>query len=256
MIELWQFRFSPYNEKARWALALKGVEHKAHTVLPGPHAKKIGNLSGQTKTPVLVMDGKVIPNSADILAALDERFPDPALMPDGADDKARALDLQHWLDDDIGPRLRKVVLHSMMGAYGYITETFAGDQSWPMRTIYRAVLPLAAQKIRKGNGIGGPQDIEDGHLAIAETLDYVAGESAATGYLIGGGFTIADLTAAAILAPVVNPDHPAMKRPEPMPDATCTLVARYRDHPGAEWVRRMYREHRPQPPFRRHHVDN
>ncbi len=245
MIELWQFRFSPYNEKAGWALALKGVEHKARTVLPGPHMKKIRTLSGQTKTPVLVMEGKVIPNSADILMALDEHFPDPSLMPGESVDKARALELQQWMDDDIGPRLRKVVLNSMMGAYGYITETFAGDQSWPMRTIYRAVLPLAAQKIRKGNGIGGPEDIEDGHAAITEALDYVARETEATGYLIGARFTIGDLTAASILAPVVNPDHPAMKRPEPMPDATRKLVARYKDHPGSEWVRRMYRDHRP-----------
>lgn len=245
MIELWQFRFSPYNEKARWALALKGVKHRAHTVLPGPHASKISKLSGQTKTPVLVMDGKVIPNSADILAALDERYPDPALMPESADGRARALELQRWLDDDIGPRLRKVVLNSMMGAYGYITATFAGDQSWPMRTIYRAVLPLAARKIRKGNGISGQADIEDGHLAIAETLDFVAGESEATGYLVGESFTIADLTAAAVLAPVVNPDHPDMKRPEPMPRATRDLIDRYAGHPGSEWVREIYRKHRP-----------
>lgn len=245
MTELWQFRFSPYNEKARWALALKGVEYDLHTVLPGPHAGKMRKLSGQTKTPVLVLDGKVIPNSADILAALDERFPEPPLMPTDPDQKARILELQRWLDDDIGPRLRRVVLHSMMGAHSYIAETFAGDQSWPLRTLYRAVLPLADGKIRKGNGINGPADIEDGHRAIVEALDFVASETAGSGYLVGQRFTIADLTAASILAPVVNPDHPAMKRPEPMPAATSDLLAKYHGHPGADWVRRIYRDHRP-----------
>lgn len=245
MIELWQFRFSPYNEKARWALDLKGGEYTAHTVLPGPHAGRIRKLSGQTKTPVLLMDGAVTSNSADILAVLEKRFPEPALMPGDAAEKARALELQHWFDDDIGPRLRKVVLHSMMGAYGYIAETFAGDQSWPMRTIYRIVLPLAAQKIRKGNGIGGPEDIADGHVAISEALEFVASHNRNGRYLVGACFSIADLTAASILAPVVNPDHPAMKRPEPMPPATRDLIERYKDHPGAEWVRDIYRDHRP-----------
>jgi glutathione S-transferase len=245
MIELWQFRFSPYNEKARWGLALKGVDFSARTVLPGPHAGRMRRLSGQTRTPVLVMDQTVIPNSSDILAALERRYPKPAIAPADPVENAHALELQQWLDDDIGPRLRKVVLHSMMGAYGYIAETFAGDQSWPMRTIYRIVLPLAAQKIRKGNGIGGPEDIADGHVAISEALEFVAPHNRNGRYLVGACFSIADLTAASILAPVVNPDHPAMKRPEPMPPATRDLIERYNDHPGAEWVRDIYRDHRP-----------
>jgi len=82
--------------------------------------KKIGKLSGQTKTPVLVMDGAVIPNSADIIKALEERFPEPRLIPVNAAERARALEIQRWLDDDIGPRIRRVLLNSMMGAYGYI----------------------------------------------------------------------------------------------------------------------------------------
>ena len=88
-------------------------------------------------------------------------------------------------------------------------------------------------------------DIEDGERAITEALDFVANGIAETGYLVGGEFSIADLTAAAMLAPVVNPDHPAMKRPEPMPAATADLIARYADHPAAVWVHRIYREHRP-----------
>jgi hypothetical protein len=37
MIELWQFRASPYNEKVRWALDLKQVPHRRRSVLPGLH---------------------------------------------------------------------------------------------------------------------------------------------------------------------------------------------------------------------------
>ncbi len=245
MTELWQFRYSPYNEKARWGLALKGIPYTRRIVLPGPHAPKMRKLSGQTKTPVLVMDGQVVPNSADILAFLEQQRSEPALMPSDAASREEVLSLQRWFDDDIGPRLRKTVLFSMMGAYGYITETFAGDKPLPLRLFYRSVLPLAARKMREGNDIGGEQDIIDGHVAITEGLDLIADKSAGTGYLVGRAFTVADLTAAAMMAPVVNPDHPDMKRPEPMPTATRDLIARYAGHPGAEWVRRMYRDHRP-----------
>ena len=194
MIQLWQFRYSPYNEKARWALALKGVAHETHTVLPGPHMRTMKKLSGQTKTPVLVIDGKVTPGSAAILSLLDERF--------------------------------------------------AGDKPWATRTFYRSVLPLAAGMIRKGNGIRSEADVEDGLVAAEEAFDFIERETSGADYLVGDRFSIADLTAASILATVVNPDHPAMKRHEPMPEPTRALITRFANRSGADWVRRIYAMHR------------
>ncbi len=38
---LWQIQVSHYSEKARWALAYKGVEHRRRSPLPGmPHARR------------------------------------------------------------------------------------------------------------------------------------------------------------------------------------------------------------------------
>jgi hypothetical protein len=36
-MELIQFRYSPYNEKVRWALDFKRVPHVRRSLLPGPH---------------------------------------------------------------------------------------------------------------------------------------------------------------------------------------------------------------------------
>lgn len=245
MIQLWQFRYSPYNEKARWALALKGIAHETHTVLPGPHMRTMKKLSRQTKTPVLVIDGKVTPGSAAILSLLDERFPEPPLMPGEPPQREKVLEIQRWFDDDIGPRLRRTVLASMLGHPGYVAETFAGDKPWATRTFYRSVLPLAAGMIRKGNGIRSEADVEDGLVAAEEAFDFIERETSDADYLVGERFTIADLTAASILATVVNPDHPAMKRPEPIPEPTRALIARFANRPGADWVRRIYAMHRP-----------
>ena len=38
-IELYQFNFSTFNEKARWALDYKHVPHRKTTLLPGPHIR-------------------------------------------------------------------------------------------------------------------------------------------------------------------------------------------------------------------------
>jgi glutathione S-transferase len=43
MIELLQFRHSPYNEKVRWALDLKRLPHRRRSLLPGPHMGVVKN---------------------------------------------------------------------------------------------------------------------------------------------------------------------------------------------------------------------
>ena len=57
MLELLQFRHSPYNEKVRWALDLKQLPHTRRSLLPGPHMAVLKKLTGRTTTPVLVHDG-------------------------------------------------------------------------------------------------------------------------------------------------------------------------------------------------------
>ena len=80
MIELLQFRHSPYNEKVRWALDLKRVPHRRRSLLPGPHMGVVKKLTGRTQTPVLVTDaGEAIAGSAQILDWLERRYPEPCL---------------------------------------------------------------------------------------------------------------------------------------------------------------------------------
>lgn len=51
MIELLQFRHSPYNEKVRWALDLKRVPHRRRSLLPGPHMAKVKKLTSRRPPP-------------------------------------------------------------------------------------------------------------------------------------------------------------------------------------------------------------
>lgn len=81
-VALHQFLFSHYNDKARWVLAWKQVEHVRHSYLPGPHVPLIRRLSGQQQTPVLVWDGEVVAGSGAIVDYVDERVPERPLQPD------------------------------------------------------------------------------------------------------------------------------------------------------------------------------
>ena len=78
---LWQFTYSHFNEKARWALDFKQVPHVRRSLLPGPHGVRIRRMTGQTAVPVLELDGRMIHDSTRIIAALEEAYPDPPLYP-------------------------------------------------------------------------------------------------------------------------------------------------------------------------------
>jgi glutathione S-transferase len=244
MIELLQFRHSPYNEKARWALDLKQLPHRRRSLLPGPHMAVVKRLTGRTATPVLVHDGVALDGSARILDWLDANAGPPLLLPADPAQRAEALRIQRWFDDDLTPRIRRTVLDALLRNPGFFARVFGDGRPRPQQLAYACVVPLAAPLVRKGNGITGPAAVADGHAAAIEALDFVAGRGAATGYLVGHRFGIADLAAASTLAVLVRPEDSPMSCPQPVAHTFQELIDRYAGHPGAQWVRRIYARHR------------
>jgi glutathione S-transferase len=244
MLELLQFRHSPYNEKVRWVLDLKRVPHRRRSLLPGPHFGVVKKLTGRTTTPVLRAEGHAIDGSARIIEWLEARYPDPPLLPAAAADRAEALRIQARFDDDLTPRIRRAVLDALLQQPGYFAAVFGDGASAFKRAAYACVVPLAAPLVRKGNGITGAASVQDGLLAAQQALDFVAERAARTGYLVGGQFSLADLTAASTLAVLVRPAHSPMSAPQPVASVTQALIDRFAAHPAAAWVRRIYERHR------------
>jgi glutathione S-transferase len=244
VIELVQFRHSPYNEKVRWALDLKRVPHARRSVLPGPHMVSVRRLTGRTSTPVLVRDGHAMDQSADILAWLEERYPEPPLLPTDPAARAEALRIQRWFDDEITPRSRRVVLDTLLREPTYFARVFGEAlPAWEQRA-YSLIVPLARPAVRKGNGIRGPESVEDGHRAIAEALDFASSRASRGDHLAGGALSIADITVAATLAAVIGARGSPMELPEPISPGFRALGERYGGHPGAAWMQRIYDRHR------------
>jgi glutathione S-transferase len=241
MLELVQFRHSPFNEKVRWALDLKGVPHVRRSVLPGPHLVSVKRLTGHTHTPVLIHEGRAIEHSAHILAWLEVHA--PSLHPADPDARDEALRIQRWFDDDLTPRIRRVVLDTLLREPSYWARVFAEAQpSWQQRA-YGLAMPLAASVVRKANGILGPESVEDGHRAIVEALDFAA-RAPAGDHLVGGSLTVADVTVASTLASLLGAARSPMTFPEPVGALFRALIARYEGHAGAAWMARMYARHR------------
>ena len=88
MPELLGLPYSPWTEKARWALEARGItyEKRRYAPLTGELGlrRKLGKWSGVVSVPVLTDDdGRVIGDSADIARWADQHGTGPTMFPAG-----------------------------------------------------------------------------------------------------------------------------------------------------------------------------
>lgn len=242
-MDLLQFRFSHYNEKARWALDYKGVPHRRRSYLPGLHIPPVLLASRQRQVPVLLDGERVIPGSAAIVAHLEERQPEPALYPADPAERARALEIQRWFDDEVGAIVRTAFFYEVLPDGVYAASLFTGGTGAATRAVYRALFPGIRAVMRRDMNLTA-EAAAAGLARGREAFDFVAREAGPSGYLVGDRFTIADLAAAALLSPGVLPAEFPYLPPEPRGARLTSWLGRWTDHPGAAWVREIYRRHR------------
>lgn len=242
--ELLMFTRSHFNEKVRWALDYKGVPHRRTALLPGPHAGTVTKLTGQTAVPVLIVDGTPIHDSARIIDELERRHPEPPLYPATPEERERALEIQRHFDTEVGPTIRRALFSILIEDPRYLAAVFAGHTSAPVRALYGAAFPLVKKQMIRKMAIFEPR-VGEAFEATRLAFDYVAKHVGPSGYLVGDRFSVADLAAAALLAPGVDVHHPDMRKPEPHPKAIQEWLARWADLPGARWVQEIYDRHRP-----------
>lgn len=243
--ELIQFERSHYNDKARWALDYKAVAHTRTCLLPGLHLATVSKLTGGRTTPILRIDGEIVDGAANIIDVLESRYPSPPLYPSDPAERERALEIQEMFDDEVGGAVRSALFAVFLDAPGYFSTVFSTHCSLPMRLLYRAAYPVARKAIIAEMNLLDADHIRSCVQRTEEAFDFVAEHAGPRGYLVGDSFTVADLTAAALLAPAVELTHPQMKLPEPKPAPVVAWQERWADHPGSAWVKARYEKDRP-----------
>jgi glutathione S-transferase len=240
---LWHLKVSNYNEKARWALDFKHVPHVRRAAEPGRHMLVARRLAGTRTFPILLLDGQTIADSTQIIAELERRHPERPLYPTDPGARDRALELEDFFDEELGAYARTLVVHHMLGEPDVMLDAFYPDIGRARRRATR--IGYAAVK----RGFTSALGINDAAVATAFDKVRAAGERlraelGSRDYLVGDSFTVADLTAAALVAPAVAPpqfpydqpqrDHPALEPVRAALAATGML----------DWAREMYARHR------------
>jgi glutathione S-transferase len=245
---LWEIKVSHYSEKVRWALDYKGVEHQRRSPPPGPHMLfALAKSRGASKTfPLLDLDGATYSDSTEILAALEERWPEAPLYPEDPAERRRALALEDFFDEQVGPYTRLYAWHEITRDRETAARMLQNDLPGFMRPAASRLVPVAAAFLNVRFGVKSDEAATEARAKIGAGFDRLEAELGDAGHLVGDSFTVADLTAAALLYPVVLPAA-GPQLPEP-PAAYREFQAEFADRPGFAYVEEMFRRHRKRVP--------
>ena len=245
MLRLITIPISHYCEKARWALERAGIAYHEERHIQGVHMVAARRAGGGNTTPVLVTPDQVLAESADILEWVDARTPPPLRLFPAERDEVDALCRR--FDEKLGPHGRRLMyIHVLKDKQFVLSFNNAGVPRWEdnfMRAAWPLVLRFAKRRLDIRPGIE-----HDDERIVWEEFDFAA-ELLADGrpYLCGERFTAADLTFAALAAPMVVPPEYTVRLPQPedtVPEEPRAMIERAREHPAGRHALDMFRRHR------------
>jgi glutathione S-transferase len=127
---------SPYVRKVLACLHIKGLDYEIDPITAFFGNEEFERLSPLRRIPVLVEDDLALSDSSVICAYLDERWPEPPLLPSDVKDRARARWFEEYADTRLGdvfiwglfyPKFVHPLIFSEPGDAARIEKTLAED---------------------------------------------------------------------------------------------------------------------------------
>lgn len=232
------FSISHFSEKARWGLDWAGTPYRLAPTIPFLHMRNVRRLKvPASSVPILERPGKsAIQGSSAILDWAEAQ---------GTSLLASGKEIEALLDTKVGPRIISYFYsEAALETPKEIPPLFTKDLSTVRTLTFRTFWPIIRRLMILGMRLG-PEKRERARDHLLFELDWLDTLFAdGKEYLGGDAPNRADITAAALLAPVtLPPEHPVYKSlsPPPLMAADC---ADWAQRPSIAHVRRMYARHR------------
>ena len=186
---LYQYQISPFCDKVRRAMRLKGLEWDTVEVPVVPPGK-FSHVSPTGKFPAVDFGGTIVVDSTDIIRHLDDLVPEPRLIPADPKHRADALILEDWADESLyffdltmrnWPQNRASFLDDLLHA-----------ESGLKRRVLARFVPGALRKVAVTQGLGRKSETQV-VTELAHHYDSLAARLQDNEWLAGPAISIADL---------------------------------------------------------------
>lgn len=234
---------SHYCEKARWALDRSGLAYVEEVHAPLFH-RMATRPSGGGSVPVLVHDGQAYIDSTDILLLVDRLrgglFPVDTVL------REEVLQLEDDFDVNLGPHTRRWAYSQLLPHSSILRQIMSPGVSRGERILLPAVLPFAKHLIRSRLRISAESAVWSLERVrqVFRQVDLLLEDGRA--FLVGGQMTAADITFAALAAPVLLPPgyRGALPALAQVPSIVQDTVAGFRDTIAGKFALRLFAEQR------------
>ena len=170
MAKLYHVPLSPFCRKVRLCLAEKRIECELVEERYWEKSPEFLRRNPAGKVPVLKLEDMILSESAPICEFLEERFPEPPLMPKAVEARYEVRRLVNWFDDKFHAEVTSKLLYERVN-----------------------------KKVMK-QGFPDSGNVKSGTRAIKFHLDYMAWLLERRRWLAGDVMTLADFAAAAHLS--------------------------------------------------------
>lgn len=191
MITLYQFEISPFCDKIRRIMNLKKVPYKLHEVTIFATTLGYKKVNPIGKVPCIEDDGKYIADSTDIAYYLDEKFPEPRVIPQSPGDRALCHMIEDWADESLyfyEMRLRFTFPNNAKRWVPILLKHDAGV----MQAVAPPMVVRSVTATAKAQGVGRKPDdmvLRDIERHLTAIGDWLGDRS----YLVGSSLTLADI---------------------------------------------------------------
>lgn len=239
---LYQFPISHYCEKTRWQLDYKELAYTTRNLIPGPHRLRAQWLARINTLPILRDHKRTVGDSTKIAYYLEKYYPERPLLPENSDQRARVIELEQQFDR-IGVHVRRWLFGQVIDR-PELLEAMLAPYELP-ESAARVMAPVLREGLRRFYGLQpkavmrSEQRLQEGLAQLEEQLAKGKGD-----YLVGDRFSLADITAASLLGPLLGPAGSPWDifDDSKLSPALQAQLQALRERPAGQWVLARYQD--------------
>lgn len=219
----------------------KKLDHQIVNLIPGLHIKAMKKMGLHSSVPAIKNNEMIIQGSAEIMNYLDEQFPERILTPNDEKLRNETLEWEKYIDSEIGINVRLCVYHILLEHPQIVKSFFTHNGPWYGKLFLLMAFSKIKNKMRYLMKIND-ESAKKSKQALLKAVNKLNNHYQNNDFLVGEQFTRADLSAAALLAPLTMQPEYGLNWPKTIPIELQSLMNEFEGK--IDWVDRFYKQHR------------